>query len=309
MFSGKYERSVRLGGLGAAGIGQARLLYLREFHVGPSAWMYSTVQDALDAIAALTTPPSLTAPVMIQIHQGYYVTTAPMVIPEWVSVRGVAYGACHLYNEDSDLFVASGNNIHFENLIIEGSSTSFNCFDFHGFSRINMRRCDLLANGGVNTQRFIDQRGDTWHTHMITDCLVDDYIHSSYAVWFDNTSGACRYVDIEFDGVFVDTFFLTGYGGGFSFRSCQDVRFRNCKIRGGNSGGGSSSYFTGVRIERHGATGTAWAQIHGTTIEGLYGSTGAVAVYGEAGTHYILTNTDAIGALTAGTRTIRNSSV
>lgn len=113
-----------------------------------------------------------------------------------------------------------------------------------------------------------------------------------------NTSGsASRFVDTIINNIFLDSFFLTDFATNIQVRNCSDVRIRNSTIRG------AATFHTGVRVERSGATGTSTAHIRHSYLEG------GVPVFGEASTNYFLLNTDAVGSLTSGTRTLRNSSV
>ena len=207
------------------------------------------------------------------------------------------------------MFTAGGDNVWWQDFLVEGSATTNAAFNMNNHIGLHVRNVDMLNNEGANTQRFIYQSGATWTTMFVEHCVIDSYKSSDYVFYLANTSGAARYVDVEINDVFCDSFHLTNYGGGFILRACQDVRFKDSKIRGGNNAGGSSSYQTGVRIELNGATGTAWMEVFTTYFNGIHGTTGQVAIYGTTGTDYLLANSYAPGALADGTRTVSNSAI
>lgn len=269
----------------------------RVFNVGQDSNMYSSVQSAVDAILDDDNAPSATNRAIIKVWPGKYISSEVIIIPSWVGVQGVSKGLVQFQNDTTDLFRCSGNN-WFEDFLVEGSSnSSVYAFDGYNSNAIHIRRVDMLHNGGTSRQKFLKQVGSTWSILFIEDCIIDMYATSGYAVFLHNTGAAARFCDTIINNVFFDAFHLTGFGGSFQIRGCQDVRIRNSTIRG------VAVWNTGVRVELGGVTGTPRVDIRHCYLEG------GVPVYGESGTNYLLINTDAIGALTDGTRTLRNSSV
>ena len=271
-------------------------LYPRVWCVGGEDWMCSSIGAAVTGINADPVPPAAGARVMILIFPGYYAMTSEITVPSWVHVKGVSKRAVQLYNNTTDMFKVSGYN-WFSDFLIEGApTTTLAAFDGDDKSNVRIARVDMLKNAGNNKQRFIWQSGANWETWLIEDCIIDWYGTGGYVNLLANTSGAARAVDVVFNNVFFDAFQLTTWGHNIGVRACKDVRIRNSTIRG------NGGWHTGVRVENGGIAGSV-CHVRHSYLEG------GVPVFGEANTHYNLINSDAIGALTAGTRTLRNSSV
>lgn len=272
----------------------------RTWNVGSGEGMYSTIQSAIDAINLDPIPPDASHRCCIFIHPGYYTLTARLDIPAYVGVKGTSKGLVQLYNNTTNMFRPSGNN-WFEDFLVEGAATtSLSVFDGNNASDVHIRRVDMLKNSGNCKQHFITQTGTSWKTWFVEDCIIDWYFTGGspwYLVLFENTSGATRSVDVIMNNIFFDAFHLTDYGHQILVRNASDVRIRNSTIRG------SATYHTGVRVENSGVSGTPEVHVRHSYLEG------GVPVYGQASTNYYLINADAIGALTSGTRTMRNSSV
>lgn len=270
--------------------------FARVWCVGSETWMYSTIADAITAINADPTPPAACNRAMVLIFPGYYTMKTKITVPQWVQIKGVSKRMVQLYNNTTDMFRVS-DNTWFSDFLIEGApTTTIAAFDGNGASGVRIARVDMLRNGGNNKQRFIWQSGANWKTLLIEDCIIDWYGTGGYVNLLVNTSGAARAVDVMFNNVFFDAFQLTTWGHNIGVRACKDVRIRNSTIRG------NGGWHTGVRVENRGIAGSV-CHVRHSYLEG------GVPVYGEANTHYNLINSDAIGALTAGTRTLRNSSV
>jgi hypothetical protein len=274
----------------------------RTFHVGSGPEMFATIQAAIDAINALTVPPSSANRCAILIWPGTYTMTLTLTIPGYCAVIGIHKGATRLINATTDMFTSGGHSIWYENFLVEGSTTTAAVFNLNNKDNQHIRNVDCLNNSGANTQRFILQNGATWRTMFIERCVIDSYKEADYVNWLFNTSGAAREVDVEVNDVFLDTNHLTNYGGGFLLRQASDIRFRNCKIRGKNAAGGTT-YQTGIRHELNGATGTPTIDIFTTYFSGT------VSIYGTSGTNFNLMNSEAIGAISDGTKTVHNSTI
>jgi hypothetical protein len=278
--------------------------------VGQGYGMHHTLQAAVDAVNAWAVPPAVQNRAVIFVTHGYYELAAAVTIPANTTLVGVSKGAVQFHAASTGLFVCGGDNVFLENFLIEGAAVpAAAAIDCNGKNGAHVRNVDMLNNGGTCQQLFLVQSGTAWKTLFIERCVVDSYRTSDYAIKISNTSGAARFVDVEINDLFLDVWHLTALGGGVILSGVQDVRFKSCKIRGGNSSGTSSSYFTGVYLRANGATGTSWMTAHACVTEGFHGVAAGVGVYGEANTDYLLTNCDALGSLTAGTRTLRNSSV
>jgi hypothetical protein len=265
---------------------------------------YKTIAYAASTIVGATTASRY----LIQVGPGTYTETSKIAMPSYVGLNGSGKGVTRIVNSTTDMFQCSTNQ-WYSNFLVEGSNIANSVFLGSDASRVHVRDVDFLNNGGANTQPFITQSGSTWATWFVEHCVIDSYRTSGYVMNFINTSGACRFVDVELNDVFCDTFHLTNFGGGALIRACQDIRFKDCKIRGGNNAGGSSSFQTGIRIELFSATGTAWMEVFTTYFNGIRGTTGEVAIYGTVGSDYLLANSYAPGAITDGTRTVSNSAV
>lgn len=269
----------------------------RFVDVGKADWQYQTIQEGVDAAVALT--PAAGNRVCVRIGPGYYDMTERIDVPSWVEIRGASRRLTQLHNATTDMFRVTGGGVWFRDFLIEGAANnSVYAFDGNNQTGISVTGVDMLNNGGTSTQKFLKNSGSTWTTLFLKDCVIDSYAASGYMIFLENTSGAVRGADVHAWDLFVDTLHLTNYGGAFLIRDFSDVSVRHSEIRG------AATYHTGVRIERTaGATGTADLKVQHAYIAG------GVPVYGTANSNYLLANTDAVGALTAGTRTLRNSSV
>ncbi len=265
---------------------------------------FKTIAHAASVISDATT----TKRYLIQVGPGTFTETVTVAMPSYVGLNGAGKGVTRIINSTTDMFRCATNQ-WYENFLVEGSNVASSVFLGNDASRVHVRNVDFLNNGGANTQPFITQVGSTWATWFVEHCVIDSYRTSGYVMTFQNSSGACRFVDVEINDVFCDTFHLTNFGGGCLVRACQDVRFKDSKIRGGNNAGGSSNLQTGIRIELFGATGTAWMEVFTTYFNGIRGTAGEVAIYGTVGTDYLLANSYAPGAITDGTRTVSNSAL
>jgi hypothetical protein len=270
----------------------------RVVAVGKADWMYQTIQEGVTAAAALS--PSASSRAVVWINPGYYDMTEGVDVSQYIEIRGVSKHVVQLHNATTDMFRVTGPSVFFNDFLIEGAAApSLYVFNGNNQDRMHVRNVDMLMNSGASTQKFLKQVGSTWTNMFIEHCVIDSYTTSSYLVLLTNSSGAARMVDCQLNDVSIDTYHLTNYGGGVLIRDCQDVRIGNCReIRG------QATYHTGVRIERQvGTTGTPRVDIRHSY---LYGG---VPVYGAANTDYWLVNTEAVGAATAGTRTVHNSTV
>lgn len=270
----------------------------RVYPVGSGYGQYSTITAALAAIAAGAAP-SRDDRALILVYPGLYTSTAAYVIPAFVDVVGVSKFSVELYNATTDLFDIQGDNTSFQNFLIRGAAApSLYAFKCNNKSAIHIRHVDMLNNNFTATQKFLEQIGSTWHILFIEHCVIDSYRLSDYLVLLRDTNSTPRLCDVIVNDVFADTYHLTNYGGEFLVEGCKDVRFGFCVFRG------IAVYHTGVYLRRSsGQSGTPEFQMRHSYVEG------AVTLYGEANTNYVLLNTDAVGAATAGTRTTRNSSV
>jgi hypothetical protein len=268
----------------------------RVFNVGQGPGMYPSVQAAIDVLNA-TIPATFDNRAAIMVWPGKYFTSAPVVVPQWTGVKGISKGLTQFQNDTTDMFVCSGNN-WFEDFLIEGSANpAIWAFQGNNANSIHIRNVDMLHNGFISQQGFLRQVGATWAILFCEHCIIDSYKLTSYTNFLHNTAAAARFCDVVYDDIFFDTFHLTSSGGSFLLRGVQDVRIRNSTVRG------VAVHTTGARLEKGGVTGTPDLSIRHSYFAG------GVPVFGEAGTHYNLINADAVGALTSGTRTLRNSSV
>ena len=269
----------------------------KTYPVGTGYGMYPTITAAIAAVNL--DPPTRDARAVILIWPGLYVSNAPYVIPSFVDVVGVSKFSCELYNETTNMFEIDGDNVQFTNFLIRGAPTdSIYAFDCNNHSAIHIRYVDMLHNNFLSKQKFLRQVGSTWAILFMEYCIIDSYRLNDYCILLTNQSGTDRLCDVIINEVFCDTFHLTNFGGSFQVQGCKDVRFRYCTIRG------NAPWNTGIRLEKPvGFSGIPQIEVRHCYLDG------GVPVFGESGTNYYLINTDAIGSTTAGTRTMRNSSV
>jgi len=262
----------------------------RIFSVGQDSSMFPSVQAAISAINSDPVPPAAGNRVVILVWPGYYASTSVCTLPAFVGVQGINKGLVEFFNSTSDIFKFTHDNwVH--DILIEGSANP-NIYAFNGnnASRCHIRNVDMLSNGGANQQGFLVQSGSTWGTWFLEHVIVDSYRSSSYTCLIKNTGAAARFVDLVLNDVFFDAYHLTGFGGSFELQGCQDIRFKNSTIRGGNQAGGSS-FHTGIRHELGGVSGTPSIAVRHTYVEG------GVAIYTEPGCAISLINSDAAGSI------------
>jgi hypothetical protein len=238
----------------------------------------------------------------IKLWPGQYVMTSRLDVPGFVSVEGVTNkSTVQLFNDTTDMFRVTGDNTWFSGFIIEGSpNPAVYAFDANNTSGFHLRNLDMLNRNGTSQQKFLKQSGATWHTMFLEHLVIDSYQPDNYCVFLENTSVAGRFVDVEINDVFCDTYHLTNYGGGFLVRGCQDVRFRDSKIRG------SATYQTGIRIEKGVPTGTPLVEVFTTLFENQ--STG-VSIYNQASTTVSVYNSQAPNCIFDGGNVVKNSFV
>lgn len=270
----------------------------RIFEVGKAPWMFDGIQEAITYINEKE-PASSANRAQVFIHPGFYRSETPIVVPSFVSIKGADKFSVQLQNDSSDLFFLNGNHTAFFDFLVEGSPTAgLFAFRCNNFSNIHIRNVDMLGQGGIARQLFLHQSGSTWRTFLFEHCILDGFNTSGTLCQFVGTASAAHDVDTHINDCFIDTLHLTGFGGGVQVRGIFEFNVRGSLIRGANA------FQTGVRVEKPGGqSGTPSCLITNSYL------TAGVPVFGEAGTHYTLTNVDALGSLTSGTRTLRNSSV
>jgi hypothetical protein len=268
----------------------------RVFNVGNHPTFYSSIEDAVSAINSDPTPPSQNNRVTIFIHPGYYSLIAPIIVPEWVTVRGISKTQVFLSNNTSNIFVCN-SNVCFEEFSVDGSNnSSVYVFQCNNSNNINIRDVDLLSISGTNTQGFLSQVGSTWNNLVLNSCIVESSRTSGFVNEIQNTAVSARNVNSFVNNVNFDVMSLTSVGGSFNLQGLQSLIIKNSTIRG-------NSFNIGVNHQSGGVSGIPQIDIRHSYLEG------GVPVSGEVGTNYTLIQTDAIGSTTSGTRVLRNSSV
>ena len=262
--------------------------------VGKSGADFETVQEAIDKINSLGTV-SASNRHQILVHPGKYITTATLTLPAWCTLKGASKGAVQFQNDTTDLFTCSGNNF-FEDFLIEGGTLSTTyAFECNNTSGIHIRNVDMLNNGGTSTQKFLNQSGATWSVLFIERCVIDYYFTSGYAISLTNSGAAARFCDVIINDLFLDSYQLTGFGGGIRVQGCQDVRVKRSTIRG------AATWNTGIRLNLNGVTGTPRVKVFNSDLEG------GIALFNEAGTEFILGAVVTDGSESfSGTKTIRS---
>ncbi len=279
----------------------------RVWYVGDSAWMYPTIQAAIDAINADPVPPSQTAQCVVRIAPGTYEMTARIDLPNWVTIQGTCKTSVHLRNNTTDMFRCLGPGVVFEEFTIDGSTTNNTIYgiDCNNQVGIYVRNVDMFSvPSGQCKQRFLKQDGASWSVLHIDTCTIDYRALSDYAIFLRNT-GAVRFCDTWIERCFIDAFALTSFGGCVYTEKVQDVRLWYNVMRG------TGANYTGVFVSRGGTgTGIVVELAHHTGSGALGGGhAGGIAVFGESNCTVVLDNCLARGAAVAGggTLTSRNS--
>jgi hypothetical protein len=274
------------------------------YNVGKASNFFGTIQAAIDAINVQIGLGNIGSGqrATIKIWPGQYVMTARLDVPGFVSVEGVSdKSTVQLFNDTSDMFRSTGDNTWYSGFIVEGSANpAVYAFDANNTSGFHLRNLDMLNHGGTSQQKFLKQSGATWHTMFLEHLVLDSYQLDNYLVFLENTSVTGRFCDVEINDVFADTYHLTNFGGGFLVRGCQDVRFRDSKIRG------IANFQTGVRIEKGTPTGAPTVEVFATYFDGQ--GTG-VSIYNQAGTTVSIYNCQAPNSIFDGGNVIKNSFV
>ncbi len=281
----------------------------RTWHVGGAAWMYPTIQAALDAIVADPTPPSQTQQAVVLIHPGTYTMTARIDVPQWVTIKGSCRTAVHLRNDTTDMFKCTGDGVVFETFTIDGSTSNGAIYgiDCNNRSGVYVHQVDMFSvPAGQAKQRFLTQSGSTWKVLHIEGCAIDYRGLNEYAIKLVNT-GAVRFCDTWIERNFIDAFALTGFGGVAYVEKAQDVRFWSNVFRG------TSSFYTGVFVSRGGSGVNINVEFSHHTGTGALaaGHAGGVAAFGESNCTLTFDNSIARGAAVAagGTLTTRNTTI
>lgn len=275
------------------------------FNVGQAPWMYSTIAAAI--AAAVTAGVSVSNRALIKVWPGTYTMTTTINVPSGVGIVGSG-DLTQLVNATTNMFTLTGSDTFFTDFLVQGSATAgIYVFECANQNDVTIRRVNLLKNGGNNQQAFLHQSGATWATLEITDCIIDSHATSNYQIVLQNTAPAARLCDVFVQNLFCDTFFLTTFGGGINVIGCQDVRFRNCNIRGTDAfATGPLYYNTGIRLDAAG-TGQAEIEVYFSAFGGANGADGGVAIFGNTTTTVVLANSYAPGAVFSGTSHIYSS--
>jgi hypothetical protein len=208
----------------------------RIFNVGQNPGMHPSIQGALDAISVLSPAPNGNNRVIILVWPGRYVSSASLVIPSCVGVKGISKGVVQLQNNTTNLFTIGGSSTWFEDFIVEGSSTAgLYAFEGNNKNAIHIRNVDMLSSGGTARQLFLHQSGSGWSVMFLEHIVVDGWQASGYCCVFENT-GSPRFVDTTINDVFFDSWHLNSLGGNFRLVNVQDLRISRSTIRTGTNG-------------------------------------------------------------------------
>jgi len=275
----------------------------RTWHVGQSSWMYASVTDAIAAINADAIAPSATNRSIIKVWPGKYTSTAAYVVPSWTTVEGCGRGNTQFQNDTTDLFQVGGDNVWFQDFLVEGSPTvGLYAFDCNDKSAVHLNHVDMFDNGGTARQFFLKQEGANWTVLKFDHCDVDYNGLTGYACRIYNTSGAARIVDCWVKDCFFDAFALTSGGGCFDLSKLRDIRFWHDVIRGTNAPGSATFFHTGIRVRNGSSTGITCEIAHCVMCGAERGS-GGVAAFGDASTTIFCDGSVVRGIATSGTLT------
>ncbi len=266
----------------------------RVYHVGQSAWMYATIQDAVTAINSASPAPSVNNRVVIMVWPGKYTTTASVTVPSYVGIVGVSRGMVQLQNNTTNMFICSGNN-WFENFTVEsGTLSTVYAFDGNDKSDLHFDNVGMSVLNGTPAQKFLLQSGATWTRLFLNLCEINYNASSGYAILLKNTAAASRSVYVDITHCYANNSGMSsGAGGSFQIQGCSEVRFMDCTIRGSGS--------IGISLEVGGVTGTPYCTVRNSYL------TCWTPITNQASTQVVINNTQAFGCEINGLFTISNS--
>jgi len=142
------------------------------YNVGYTQGMYPSVQAAVNAINA-GQPPSSNNRSLIYVWPGKYFSESPVILPSFCGIKGVAKDVVQFQNNNSDLFICSGDN-YFDDFLIDGANnSSLYAFDGNDKSNIVITRVELTSNslpvyglGDVSSLRFNGANASTTMTDL-----------------------------------------------------------------------------------------------------------------------------------------------
>jgi hypothetical protein len=239
----------------------------------------------------------------VAVFPGFYLSTVPYEIPTFTEVMGLSKFSTQLQNLTTDLFLLQGDHTQFSNFLIEGAADpALWAFQLNNRSNVHIRNVDMLHWGFSSKQGFVRQVGATWSILFIEHCVVDSYKTQGEAIHLICSAPVSYLNDVTINDLFLDTFHLNTFGGGLLLPGCRDVRIKYSTIRSRRD----HSYTTGIYHATYpgGQTGTQPDLVlRHSYVEA------AVACFAQAGTTHTLIQSDCLGALTSGTRTLRNTAI
>lgn len=270
----------------------------RVWHVGSGAGMYASIQLAVDAINTSPTPPSSTNRCVVLVWPGWYTMSTPVVVPSYVTIKGIDRRNTILENATTEMFTVGGDHVGFVEFGVNGSSDEFLPV-IQGNDKSNVYLYNLDLMGDDNRQRLLRQVGNNWTECWIRNCVVVTTRTQDWSVYLGTNDTTVRTLNAYVEYCKHINSYSNPTGGGLlNVRGLRTVRCNSLYVVG------QGVNHIGLNIDRSGqSSGTAEMIISNSYVEG------GVAVRGEANTNYTLTNTDAVGATTAGSRVLRNSSV
>jgi len=274
------------------------------YFVATTGTPYTTVQSAVSDINAGPAP-TVTNPAVIYVYPGTYVSSAPIILPQYTSVVGIvkhAWGGVRFSNDTTDVFQCSGFNT-FQNLtFVQGATASTWAVNVGNNTDVSVLDCAMYTLAGPGQQQgLLSANGNLWARITVQDCIVNSLQTAGAVISLINTTTAVRFCDTWIRNCFLDMYQLTGFGFAILTSGVQDVRIESgCTLRGSGS---ASNLFTGVYLAKGAITsGTPQVEVRHCYIGG-----NSVGVFNEAGTVMSILNSDVAGALTSGTQTVHNS--
>lgn len=219
------------------------------YNVGPSSWMYPTVQAAITAINARSPAPSANDRVVVYVWPGRYDSTAfgTIDVPAFTTICGAMRGhdMIQLINTSAPLFRCTGSFTGFYDLTIYASAAD-DTYAILGNNQNTIRigHCWFFSESTSNRLgRFFKQTGSTWVNVGIHDVVINANTKTQGSltteegiVFLENTSVAVRNVDVWIQKSFWDCHTFTAQGNILAVYHCDDVRVMHSELRALPSG-------------------------------------------------------------------------
>lgn len=215
---------------------------MNTYHVGPGQ-TYSTIQDAIADINLRVPAPSALDRCVVMVWAGHYDSTAfgTIDIPAYVSITTPyeTHDAVTLLNDTAPLFRCVGQFVGIQNVTVYlPAATDQYAILGNNQPKIRIKGVHAWTTGASKQGRFFKQSGNSWYNVSIRSCVINAGTTTSGGlpqeegiVFFENTSGGTRMVDVWLEDNFWDCHTFTSDGNILAVHKCEDVRVMRSELR------------------------------------------------------------------------------